>query len=262
MLVYPRRPKAERSLAHPDLTIQHLGMCFEYSNWGVRAVNLDLGGNPLAITAPVQREVPGVTAACLLARRSDLLMTPFDEDYWYGSEDWDLCLRLGDQGKILVDERAVLFHHEFGTQDRYMSEEWLRARSRNHQRFNALWGPALMRAMRTEVSQPPVAWHFRGDRALRAGVLAGTDDRSQTLAHRLREQAGRAGWTLTDGERQWCDVAIAISAPRDVHWFSGLDMSIALVAGQESEWARSGNLDAAKHVVVPDSTAAGQASRA
>jgi GT2 family glycosyltransferase len=262
MLVYPRRPKAERSPAHPDLTIQHLGMCFEYSNWGVRAVNLDLSGNPLAITAPVRREVPGVTAACLLARRSDLLMTPFDEDYWYGSEDWDLCLRLGEHGKILVDERAVLFHHEFGTQDRYMSEEWLRARARNHQRFNALWGPAIMRTMRTEVSQPPVAWHFRGDRAPRAGVLAGTDERSQTLARRLRDQADRAGWALTDGERQWCDVAIAISAPRDVHWFSGLDMSIALVAGQESEWARSGNLDAAKHVVVPDSTAAARVGAA
>ena len=84
-----------------------------------------------------------MTAACLLSRRSDLVTTPFDETYWYGSEDWDLCLRLADVGKIVVDDRAVLFHHEFGTQDRYMTKEWLERRTRNHQWFNGLWGPAL-----------------------------------------------------------------------------------------------------------------------
>ena len=256
MLVYPRRPKAERPPAHPDLTVQHLGMCFEYSNWGVRAVNLGLGLDPLSITEPDQREVPGVTAACLLARRSDLLETPFDEDYWYGSEDWDLCLRLGQRGRVLVDERAVLFHHEFGTQDRYMSEAWLEGRTRNHHRFNAQWGPALMRKLRTEVSQPAVAWHYRGDRVPRAGVMSGSDERSQAIALRLRQQAVRAGWTVSEEERRWCDVAIAIAPPRDIHWFSGLDMSVAVVVGSEREWARTGSLDAAKHVVVPDFTTA------
>jgi GT2 family glycosyltransferase len=256
MLVYPRRPRGPYLPAHPDLTVQHLGTYFENSNWGVRAVNRGVGLDPLSITEPGRRDVPGVTAACLLARRSDLLTTPFDEEYWYGSEDWDLCLRLGERGRVVVDERAVLFHHEFGTQDRYMSGAWLEGRTRNHQWFNALWGPALMRELRTEVSQPAVAWHYRGDRAPLAGLIAGTDELSQTLAARLREQATRAGWTITEEERRWCDVSIAIAPPRDVHWFSGLDMSVAVVVGRESEWARTGNLDAAKHIVVPNLTTA------
>ena len=252
MLVYPKRPKRKHAPAHPDLTVQHLGTYFEYSKWGVRAVNMGSGSDPLSTVAPDRREVPAVTAACLLARRSDLLANPFDEHYWYGSEDWDLCLRLAERGKIVVDERAVLFHHEFGTQDRYMSDEWLEGRSRNHQRFNGLWGPALMRKLRAEVLGPSSGWFFRGELTPILCVTSGSDAPTQRVAEQLREQARQTGWNVTEEESRWCDVAMAVVPPRDVQWFAGLDTSIAVVVNREDEWARTGSLDAATKVITAD----------
>ena len=252
MLVYPRRPKREHPPAHPDLTIQHLGVCFEYSKWGVRGVNMGSGRDPLSIEAPDRREVPAVTAACLLARRSDLLANPLDEHYRYGSEDWDLCLRLGDLGKIILDERAVLFHYEYGTQDRYISEAWLDGRTRNHQWFNDLWGPALMRKLRTEVTGPESGWFYRGSQTPTVQVSSGSDARTRGIADQLRHQARSAGWNVTDEESRACDLAIALVPPHDVHWFAELELSVAVVVNGESEWARTGSLDAAKRTVVPD----------
>ncbi len=252
MLVYPRRPHRDVPPAHPDLTIQHLGISFEYSKWGVRAVNTASGDDPLLVTSPGTREVPAVTAACLLARRADLLANPLDERYWYGSEDWDLCLRLGNVGKVLVDERAVLFHHEFGTQDRFMSDAWLEGRAQNHRWFNELWGPSIMRRIRSEVTGPPSGRFFRGERAPALGLIHGSDARTRELAETLRRQAMDAGWTLVDGESKSSDLALALTPPRDVQWFGGLDLSIALVLDREGEWVRSGGLDAATRVIVPD----------
>lgn len=255
MLVYPRRRKRKQPPAHPDLTIQHIGVHFEYSRWGVRGVNIGSGKCPLSIVTPDRREVPAVTAACLLARRSDLLATPLDEHYWYGSEDWDLCLRLSERGRIVVDERAVLFHHEYGTQDRYMGEDWLDARTKNHQRFNGLWAPALMRKLRTEVTRPPSARYFRGDRTPRVCVTAGSDTRTRDLAEQLRRQARDAGWKVSDGESRACDAAMAVVPPKDVPWFTDVDLSVALVVDREDEWARAGSLDGATRIVVPDHVA-------
>jgi len=252
MLVYPRRPKTKKPPAHPDLTIQHLGTGFQYSKWGVRAVNNGSGKDPLSIGEPELREVPAVTAACLLARRTDLLATPFDETYWYGSEDWDLCLRLSNHGRIVLDERAVLFHHEFGTQDRYMSEAWLAGRTQNHQWFNDLWAPPLMRKLRIEAAKPRPEWFFRGDHTPSVCLISEAEGWSHQLANHLRDQAEILGWSVSEDEQRWCDVAIAIVPPKDPHWFGNIDMSVAVVFDQANAWARSGSLDAAKTIVVPD----------
>jgi GT2 family glycosyltransferase len=258
MLVYPKRPKRDHPHSHPDLSIQHLGACFEYSKWGLRAVNMGSGSDPGLIMDPGPREVPLVTAACLLARRANLLVTPFDEAYWYGSEDWDLCLRLGELGKVVLDERAVLFHHEFGTQDHYMSEAWLERRTQNHQWFNNLWGPSLMRQLRTETTKPESEWFFRGDQTPAVTVTGGFDERTRGLAEQLRQQARDAGWSVSDNESQLCDIAIALGPPEDVQRFAGRDLSVVLVVDREKEWARSGSLDAAKRIVVPQSVAKGR----
>lgn len=254
MLVYPRRPRRPHPPAHPDLTVQHLGVAFEYSRWGIRAVNMGVGTDPLAVASPTIREVPAVTAACLLARRSDLLMTPFDEAYWYGSEDWDLCLRLGNRGKVVVDERSVLFHHEYGTQDRYMSEEWLEGRTRNHQWFNAQWGPSLMRRLRSEITDEKQAWFFRGDQPPIVGITAGSDELSQKLGERIRRSVESRGWTVADGKSRAADVALALAPPGNVQRFAGQDLALAVVVNDESQWVKSGALDASTHVVALSAT--------
>jgi len=252
MLVYPKRPRHGPTPEQPDLTVQHLGVHYVYGARGVRAVNTGAGRDPLSVVAPDTRETPTATAACLLARRSDLLVTPFDETYWYGSEDWDLCLRLADLGKIVVDQRAVLFHHEFGTQHEYMDGTWGKTRNQNHQWFNELWGPALTRKLRSEVTGPQSAWFFRGDQAPTLYLTPESDTPRTGLARQLREQALKAGWHVSEEEGGGCDVAIALSPPQDVHWFCSVDTSVALVSEQEVEWARSGALDAATRILVPD----------
>lgn len=252
MLVYPKRPRRKHPPAYADMTIQHLGTCFQYSRRGVRAVNLGAGSDPLSISVPGRREVPAVTAACLLARRSDLLATLFDEHYWYGSEDWDLCLRLGDLGKIVVDERAVLFHHEYGTQHQHMSQEWLERRTQNHQRFNDLWGPALMRKLRSEVTGPVAGWFYRGDQPPTVGIGAGDNDATHAVAGQLRKQARKAGWEVSDDLSEPSDVTVSLVPPNDVHRFGDGDLSIAIVLDREREWAQSGALDASKRIFVPN----------
>ncbi len=255
MLVYPTRQAREVPPTHQDLTIQHLGVSFEYSRWGVRAANLGSGQDPLSITSPGRREVPAVTAACLLARRADLLATPLDEEYWYGSEDWDLCLRLGAIGSIVVDERAVLFHHEYGTQERHMSEAWFEQRARNHQWFNDLWGPALMRKLRAEATGAEPRF-FRSDSPPRLCVPpAAETKRADRFARRVRRQARELGWKTTANLAQTCEIAIATAPPANVERFSEIDLTVAVVVDREEEWAATGSLDAAKRVLVPDATA-------
>lgn len=252
MLVYPNRPPQNHPPAHPDLTTQHLGTHFAMSKWGVRAVNAGTGDDPLAVGRPRVRRVPAVTAACLLARRTDLLATPLDEAYWYGSEDWDLCVRLDQLGDVVIDERAVLFHHEFGTQDKYRSPEWLQRRTDNHQWFNALWGPAVLRSMRDELTTEPADWFLRGGTAPTLHVTPRRSGRGAVLARRLTAEARAAGWTVEEGAPRGCDVAVAFSAPDDVQWFGNQNASVAVVADDVGSWVDGGALDAATHVVVAD----------
>lgn len=257
MLVYPRHPKSEVPPVHPDLTIQHVGVGFEKSQWGVRAVNTGAGDDPLAVV-PGVHEVPATTAACLLARRSDLLLNQFDEHYWYGSEDWDLCLRLGNLGKVVVDTRAVLFHYEFGTQDRYMSEAWLRRRTENHRWFNELWGPPLLRRLRSEMVGEPSRWFYREDRAPKLSLISGTEQETSELDVRLSRQAGDKAWDVVRSESEASDLVVALEPPSNVPLFAGRDLSIAVVLDRETEWASGGSLDAAKRIIVPDRVVEGR----
>ena len=60
------------------------------------------------------RICPALTAACLLVRTEVFEQAGgFDEDYWNGYEDVDLCLKISAAGKLLVYQPAsVVTHHE------------------------------------------------------------------------------------------------------------------------------------------------------
>ena len=61
-----------------------------------------------------RRIYQALTAACLLVRKSAFeAVGGFDEGFWNGYEDVDLCLRLQEQGWLMVYEPAsVVIHHE------------------------------------------------------------------------------------------------------------------------------------------------------
>ncbi|OYU32000.1 MAG: hypothetical protein CFE39_05400 [Comamonadaceae bacterium PBBC2] len=94
-------------------TVQHLG---------VRYRQIDDGYWPYEVT-PTENEnehspqfVPAATAAALMCRREDLLaIGGFDEDYFYGFEDVDLCLRLEHQlGLLTVCRNDLVALHRHG----------------------------------------------------------------------------------------------------------------------------------------------------
>jgi GT2 family glycosyltransferase len=253
MLIYPARPRRDVPYDHPDLTVQHLGMRFAPGPLGIRAFNDHAGSEPLAVARPGRRDVPAVTAACLLARRADLLETLLDEEYDYGSEDWDLCLRLGDLGRVVIDERAVLFHHEFGTQEKDSDELSVARRSRNHKWFNGLWGPSLMRAVRTELAGPPTSWFYRGDRPPHLHLIGAKDGRGVRVGTQLRRECEAAGWRVTSGRPgSDCDIVVALRPPNWSGWFGHQNASVGIVLDRADEWVEGGRLDATQVVVTPD----------
>ncbi len=55
-----------------------------------------------------------LTAACLLVKKSEFdSVSGFDEEYWNGYEDVDLCFKLGEAGyKMVYQPASVVIHHE------------------------------------------------------------------------------------------------------------------------------------------------------
>lgn len=182
-LVYPRRPGLDNAGddAFADLVLQHRGIHFVGEGEGVpRPRNLGAGEDPLSPAARAVSEVPAVTAACMLVEREALERAGLlDEGYRYGTEDTDLCLRLGERGRrIVYDGRAVLFHHEFATQNVAGREAKRRNRAHNRRRFVDRWGARLHRRV--------LADRLRGERRLsqaplRIGITVSRD--SERAAH-------------------------------------------------------------------------------
>jgi len=104
-------------LLFPDGTIQHAGVALLED----RQLPDPLVARHIHYRKPVDapeasepRTYQALTAACLLVRKSAFEQVGgFDEEYWNGYEDVDLCLALGQQGfKLVYDPRSVVIHHE------------------------------------------------------------------------------------------------------------------------------------------------------
>lgn len=151
LLIYPvREPSKRAQYRYPDLTVQHAGICFELHNGMVRGRNSEAGRDPRQPGMRATREIAALSAACLLTRTATMRALRFDEAYFYGSEDWDLSLRLAEVGKLLLVGRSVLYHYEYGTQNRIGSDRRAEYRRRNHVVFNGTWGARVRRQLLLE----------------------------------------------------------------------------------------------------------------
>jgi GT2 family glycosyltransferase len=124
-------------LLFPDGSIQHAGvgivqdakgLLLGQHLWYRRAADLP--------EANVIASVPAVTAACMLTRRSAFEAAGgFDEAYWNGNEDIDLCLRMRAEGwGVLYQPASCVVHHESASGP----ERWTKV-SDNILRFTARW---------------------------------------------------------------------------------------------------------------------------
>lgn len=106
--------------------IQHAGITFsleqiprEESTSFLRPYNMHVGLNPVLDFPDTQpQERACVTAACVLMSKGDYdSISGFDENYVYGYEDIDICLKLSQKNlRSIYCPSSVLFHHESSTQ--------------------------------------------------------------------------------------------------------------------------------------------------
>lgn len=126
-------------LLYPNGTVQHagVGMIDDQRNHDpLQARNLGVGLSADAPDVNQVREFQALTAACLLVRTAALAAVGgFDEGYWNGYEDIDLCFKLREQGGRLVYQPAsVVIHHE----SKSGAERFSRAGA-NIKRLHARW---------------------------------------------------------------------------------------------------------------------------
>jgi GT2 family glycosyltransferase len=252
-LVYPRRPGLVDNagdLLFPDLSLQHRGIHFTTGPDGVPTPrNLGSGGDPLDALATRVAPVPAVTAACLLTRRSDLLAVGgLCEDYVYGTEDVDLCLRLRRiAGQVWYDGRAVLWHHEYGTQNAEGRERKRLNRLANREHFVDQWGPSLFREVLED--------KLRGERSLtehplRVGITLTKDDASAGwgdyyTAHEFGDALVALGWDVVYLERygdRWykpeevLDVVVALLDSFDLTRYPHPVVGVAWIRNWTHRW--------------------------
>jgi len=125
-------------LLYPNGTIQHAGValadCWDHDP--LLAFHLFAKEKSDFPLANQRRVYQAVTAACMLARKSHFdQVGGFDEGYWNGYEDVDLCLRFQELGWLAVYEPAsVVIHHEAQS-----GPEGFHGAPENVERFHRQW---------------------------------------------------------------------------------------------------------------------------
>lgn len=230
--------------------IQHRGIRFRRdSTLGVvRAYNLgndDALGEHLGVDA----RCPAATAACLLIRREAFdAVGGFTEGYRYGQEDVELGLKLSASGrrKVVSSGRAVLFHHEFGTQN-VEGRDFMRInRMGNWRLLLERWGPQLHRELLLDRLDSTGFWS-EGPAHV-AITVAGHDTDGERddrhAAHELGDALMRRGWRVTYVEQsEWyslpegADYLLVLLDSYDVSRVSGVT-TVAWVRSRPDHWVR------------------------
>lgn len=103
------------TLLYPDRTVQHAGIVLGLRGTADHIMRgFDQHVDGYAGSLSVAREVSAVTAACLLMKRTDFdAVGRFSEDYARHYQDVDLCLKLRQAGKRIINAGGTrLIHHE------------------------------------------------------------------------------------------------------------------------------------------------------
>lgn len=118
---HPEAAAFGAKLLWPDNVVQHAGVVIAQGGLPHHIYAGFPSGHPAVNAA---REMPAVTAACMLVRRAAFEAAGgFDESYLNGYEDVDLCLRLRQAGgAVRYCPEAVVYHLESATRGRSAAE--------------------------------------------------------------------------------------------------------------------------------------------
>lgn len=140
-------------LLYPNGTCQHAGVLLVKSPDGI---TLDGVHRLVGLSEDDPRlhravDLPAVSAACMAVRATAFAeVGGFDEGYWNGNEDVDLCLALGVRGWVVAYEPSVIVtHHESASGP----QRWSRVQE-NRSRLSYRWGHVVSDAHQQEPLTP------------------------------------------------------------------------------------------------------------
>lgn len=139
-LIYPYTSKSTFNPLN-SFKIQHAGIIFQAKDAFIQPYNRGNGEEPFTPKYNKEKNVAAVTAAALLVDKKKYWeVGGLDENYEYGYEDVDFCLKLlknGYENKYVPP--AVLFHYEFGTQEKTRKKLIKNMRLKNQKIFRRKW---------------------------------------------------------------------------------------------------------------------------
>jgi O-antigen biosynthesis protein len=145
-LVYPDCSKSHHNKTN-SFKIQHTGVAFKEESGFIKPYNI--GKAELFGEDEPDEFRAAVTAATLLVSKDKYWeVNGMDEKYIYGYEDVDFCLKLLKKGyKNIYCPKALLFHYEFGTQEKNKNKEIKNRRLNNQKLFRQKWNSWLRRKL-------------------------------------------------------------------------------------------------------------------
>lgn len=178
-------------------SIQHAGIIFKESNGYLKPFNRNNGTLLKEDDDKNLREIIAVTAATLLINKNIFLeVNGFDENYVYGYEDVDLCLKLYSKGYTnYYNPKSVLYHYEFGTQEKDNDLEVQERRAKNHKFFIKRWNNWLRKNYLMDKLKSN---HIFSDEKLTVGFVTNgyEKDEKYRLFLNLSEEFTNNGWDV------------------------------------------------------------------
>lgn len=142
-LVYPKIPDHCLN-AGKSYTIQHRGIAFRgikrNGTYFVQPYNMGNGDKNLGADSEPEERACVTAAVMLVPKKAFDAVGGFDERYQYGYEDVDLCLKLYKAGfRNYYCPGALVFHYEFGTQEKDDDQQVKDRRLQNMRVFQEKW---------------------------------------------------------------------------------------------------------------------------
>lgn len=219
-LIYPQIPNGTINEGK-SYRIQHNGIAFKdnFREKGYFVQPYNMGNGDADVNSGTELiERACVTAAVLLVSRAAFdEIGGYDEKYIYGYEDVDICLKLGKAGyKNYYCPNCLVYHYEFGTQNKDVAKEVRIRRLHNMDVFKGKWQSYLSRKILEDKLNGN---HIFTEQNLVVGLVV-TEDKPETtagdfftameLANSLTNMGYEIKYLSRRGEEDWYDVGIEV----------------------------------------------------
>jgi len=210
-LVYPDCTKSRHN-KNRSFKVQHTGIAFMEENGFIKPYNMS-NGETFEVEGDDEPRAAVTAAAMLIEKEKYFEVGGLDEGYLYGYEDVDFCLKLLKEGYMnIYSPKTLLFHYEFGTQEKNKKREVKTNRLRNRRLFMDKWNKWLRRELLMDkincdllFSEKPLKVAFvvteTGENSSAGDYFTAT-----ALGDSLRKFGWEIGYLPRRGPEDWYDV--------------------------------------------------------